>query len=358
MRILYDGYIYGLQKSGGINRYFYEIISRLPECSLPVIYGSRPAHEGFSKRQKIKCLPRMHDILRPVAELATHYFDLIHPTYYELTPPLSYSGLRTRCVVTVHDFIIARYEKRFLKGQKVLAAQDQAIKRADAIICVSESTRSDLLERYPECENRCSVTHLASSMARGGNRSLIPQSNICKPYCLYVGSRTFYKNFNWCLDAVAELKRRGLDMNLVVVGSPWTVEEQAEVRNSGLGERVKLIDFPTDETLAALYRDAVALLYPSEYEGFGLPPLEAMAMGCPVIAQRASSIPEVVGNGGILMQVEEASPLLIADLLAVLLSDSTLRATLSVKAQAQASTFSWERTTEQTFNIYQTTLGR
>lgn len=352
MRILYDGYIYGLQRSGGINRYFYELIKRLPESCRPVILGDRPSIQVFPNHKNIKCIGHLPRILEPIAGIATRCFDVVHPTYYELTRPLKYSGVKTRCVVTIHDFIIDRYTNLFPKGKKVIIAQKQAIKRADAIICVSESTRMDLLARFPECENRCAVVPLASSMEFSHVCLSNQHGNVARPYCLYVGSRNFYKNFNWCLDAISDLKQRGLDLNLIVAGPSWTSDETITIRNSGVGERVELIEYPADAVLAALYKNAVALVYPSSYEGFGLPPLEAMTMGCPVIAQHASSLPEVIGDGGVLMQPQESSPILIADILAELLLNTSLRRLLSEKARSRAATFSWEKTAEMTFSIY------
>jgi glycosyltransferase involved in cell wall biosynthesis len=352
MRILYDGYIFGLQKTGGINRYFGELISRLPVSAQPIIYGDFP-EAGFNPKNKsTKCISRFPRSLNCLAGHATGLFDLIHPTYYELTKPLDYKKIKTRCVITIHDFIMARYERLFKKSSKVIVAQEEAIKRADQIICVSESTKSDLLERFPDCENRCSVIYLASSMECPVDLTVPSLYQASSPYFLYVGSRSFYKNFKWCLDALSNLQRRSIDINLVVAGPPWTSDEELIIRNSGLGHRIYLKVYPDDLDLARLYRNALALVYPSSYEGFGLPPLEAMKMGCPVIVQRISSLPEVVGKGGILMETKEASPLLIADVLEELLLNSLFRNEISRDAILQAQSFSWETTSEKTFDVY------
>jgi glycosyltransferase involved in cell wall biosynthesis len=353
MRILYDGYIYKLQENGGINRYFNEIISRLPEYVRPCIYGNHPVMALRPKNKTIKYLHGLPKILMPLGNYLWSRYNLFHPTYYHLTAPIDYSRIKTRCVVTVHDFVMSKYADQYHKSQKVITAQEEAIKRADYIICVSESTRQDLLLRYPECEDRSSVTHLASSLSMPKKPTQRPHP---KPYCLYVGSRVFYKNFRWALDSISILKRQGLDVDLVVVGTPWTTEEMSLIRNIS-SENIRLYVQPNDSLLAALYKHALALIYPSNYEGFGLPPLEALSMGCPVIAQRSSSIPEVVGDAGILMDPDAASAELIAESVGSLYTDSAKRDEICAKASLRSREFSWETTAQKTLVAYHKALA-
>ena len=348
MKVLFDGYIYKLQGNGGINRYFNEIISRLPNGVRPCIYGEHPALTLRPQNKNVKYISSIPRGIYSLGRYASNRFDLIHPTYYHLTPPLEYSKIKTRCIVTVHDFVMAKYADKYEKSQKVIVAQEEAIKSADYIVCVSESTRSDLLNRFPECEDRSSVTHLASSLSRSQNTS---KSIHPGPYCLYVGSRVFYKNFHWALEAISILKKRSLDVDLVVVGESWNAEERSLISNAYKG-KIRLVENPNDEVLSSLYENALALIYPSNYEGFGLPPLEAMTMGCPVIAQRTSSLPEVVGEAGILMDPARASAKVIAEAVQSLLMDSVMRSNLCAKGLAKSQDFSWHKTAQATLEAY------
>jgi glycosyltransferase involved in cell wall biosynthesis len=351
MRILYDGYVYHLQKSGGINRYFAEVISRLDHEDRPMVFGHRPNRLQMPSHPHLRhfpLLPFMSLLKGPVNHLAD-CVDIIHPTYYHLTEPLTFARLKASVVITVHDFTFLRYADRYERSAKLIRAQEEAIRRADYLICVSHFTRNDLLEQFPQCESRSCVTHLASALVPGespGARSWK------KPYFLYVGSRVFYKNFSLVLEVMSCLKRRNDELDLLVAGGPWTEEETASIHRLGLASNVHLVTFPDDGILAGLYAHCIALFYLSEYEGFGLPALEAMTFGSPVIALRRSSMPEVVGPGGILLDPGECSPDSVAETARSLFENNALRSELSRLAVRQSAIFSWEQTARETRLAY------
>jgi glycosyltransferase involved in cell wall biosynthesis len=355
MKILYDGYIYRLQKSGGINRYFQEIISRLPsECRPSVYTTTRPVlHSLDHKNLRFVPKPPMaHWLARPIRWLAGK-FDLFHPTYYHLTEPLDWSVVRGPVVLTVYDFVFSKYANRYSRTEKLLVAQREAIQRADVLLCISNSTKSDLLERFPECESRCFVTHLAANVPKP-TETRSPNS---KPYFLFVGSRVFYKNFRLTLDAVALLRNEGSDVELLVAGAPWNDEELKLIDLTKAASWLHLVEYPEDQTLANLYQHAVALIYPSEYEGFGLPPLEAMTLGTPVLTLNTSSLPEVVGEGGILLDPLNAAPEDLAAAASSLLREPDLRTRFSLAARQQASKFHWDLTAEGTLAAYRRAIA-
>ena len=355
MRILYDGYIFFLQKAGGINRYFRELITRLPSSARPTIYGSRkPAlHLPSHPNLRWKTPPHFAGLLRTPLGWWSSSFDVFHPSYYHLTRPFDWRSLRKPVVLTVHDFIFSKYAHRYERSGKLLRDQEAAIRRADFILCVSHSTRADLLERFPDCEGRSVVTHLASNLPALGD-SPCPHN---RPYFLFVGARAFYKNFDLAIRAVELLNKCGREVDLLVAGPPWKDEEKKSLAERGADRFVKLFEFPPDETLASLYTHCVALIYPSEYEGFGLPPLEAMTQGAPVLALRTSSLPEVVGDGGILIDPQSATGEAFASAAAELLESALRREALSRAAIKQSRKFSWDRAALETYSAYRHVAG-
>ena len=351
MRILYDGYIFSLQRAGGVNRYFCEIISRLPEAARPTIYcTNRPSlHEPNHPGIRWRTPPPLAEILRPAIQWWSSTFDVFHPSYYHLTSPFDWSSIRKPVVLTVYDFVFSKYATRYERSEKLLHAQSAAIRRADIILCISHSTRADLIERFPETEERSIITHLASNMPPAAEASRLHT----REYLLFVGARVFYKNFDLAVEAVRHLNESGHSVDLVVVGPPWSDAERKLLSEKGMDCLVKLYEFPTDEILASLYAHCVALIYPSEYEGFGLPPLEAMTQGAPVLALRTSSLPEVVGAGGILLDPHSATGETFATAAAELLESPARREEISLAAIAQAGNFRWEQTASATCAAYQ-----
>ena len=352
MNLLYDTYIYKLQKAGGINRYICEIISRLPASVHPFIFEKIDSNIFAPQNNALKFfwLPKQLSLSPTLLRKRLRSMDLIHPSYYHLTPPLTWENIPGKVVITVHDFIMARFADRWPKSSRVISCQTAAIQRADHIICVSQATHADLLERFPESASRSSVIPRASSLPLPPPLAKNPYQ---QRYFMYVGARTFYKNFHLSLQTFARLKKKYADIRLAVVGGPWNGEEQQQMNELGVSDSVDLFEHPEDSTLGVLYQYAVALFYPSEFEGFGLPPLEAMQMGTPVIALKTSSLPEVIGPGGILIEPHEASPMVLAEAAASLLDSEEERHQLSLQALQQASLFSWDRTMKKTLQVYQ-----
>lgn len=350
MRIIYDGYIYRLQKAGGINRYFSELISRLPGDCRPLVYGREkpalhpPYHSHLAWRSPLgwPCIGPVLDGLRFPRGVP------IHPTYYHLTEPLTWDSLRGPVVLTVYDFVFRRFGHLYERSGKLLRAQNEAIKRADQLVCISDSTKDDLLDAFPECAGRTRVIHLAASPLPAPQEARPHE----KPFFLFVGARVFYKNFKLAADGIRLLRQRGFDVDLLVVGPPWSDEEAKTYGSAEFREFVRLVEYADDSALATLYRHAIALVYLSAYEGFGLPVLEAMTLGTPVVALRQSSIPEVAGQAGILLDPSEPILEQFADKAARLLDDDEYRRGLSALSLGQAARFSWEKTVAETLEVY------
>lgn len=254
---------------------------------------------------------------------------------------------RIRAVVTIHDLVWKRYPETMLPANRLVERllMPASLRRANAVIAVSESTRRDLLALYPEVADRtCVIAEAADALpgitGRGGER-----------YFLFVGTLEPRKNLGRLLAAFAAASRRDIaDCRLLIAGAQgWGPQVSAAISALSLEGRVELLGHLDDRQLHSTMAGAIALCLPSLYEGFGLPALEAMQYGTPVIGANVSAIPEVVGDGGILVDPLSVSD--IADALRRLATDAALRESLSDKARFQARRFSWDTAAQQTLAL-------
>ena len=360
MKIFYDGQIYADQTTGGINRYFTNIITRLPEDAQPTLtasYRSNKSYYPTHSNLRLQEFPQFRPY-RIAHSIRGHYlrwlnedrsFDIFHPTYYFLLSGEAFSQTRHPLVITVYDMIHELFAD-YMDAEVTIGAKQAAIQAADVIICISESTKKDLLTYFPSVESKIVITHLASEFSSewAYGTEIVPD----RPYFLYVGSRAkAYKNFDTLLIAFAKAASVIPDLLLCIVGAPFNAEEQQQIAELNLIDRIQHHDRASDTHLAKLYRCSVAFVYPSLYEGFGIPPLEAMACGAVVIAANSSSIPEVVGDAGILFEPKAIEDL--ADILLELLDSPSQRERLISRGYTHHKQFSWDKTAAQTVGVYQ-----
>jgi glycosyltransferase involved in cell wall biosynthesis len=364
MRILYDGQIYASQTAGGINRYFGNIIDRLPPDAYPTLtttHRTNKLHYPTHPNLRLQAFRNFRPA-RISNRLRVRYFrwlgdrtvyDIQHPTYYDRLTNEPCSNRNGALVITVHDMIHELFATTLDPEGHTSRIKKDAIQTAQKLICVSENTKRDLLEIYPEVAEKVVVIYEASeltSQQADGNEP-VPSN----PYFLYVGSRTkAYKNFDTLLVAFAKAASISPEILLCVVGSPFNDDEQQQINELNLVDRIQHYQYATDTHLAKLYRCAQAFIYPSLYEGFGIPPLEAMACGTVVIAADASSIPEVVGDAGILFPPKAAADL--ADIMLHLLDSPSERDRLITKGFDRCQQFSWDQTAAQTVAVYRSLL--
>jgi len=362
MRILYDGQIYAIHKVGGINRYFANLISRLPQDFIPALTTYQFQKVNYPTHLNLKTFfynPRWRFRPRPISRFlleqyyfraitSFNHFNLIHPTYYSLLTCQEMKQCKYPVVLTVHDMIHELFAEQMDANGKQAEEKRKAILAAQAIICVSENTKKDLLERYSLPEEKVTVTYLASALDATLSYGSEPVPS--RPYYLYVGSRAKYKNFERLLAAFTKAASVQPDITLCIVGLPFNETEQKQIAELKLSDRIEHYTYASDTHLAKLYRCSVAFVYPSLYEGFGIPPLEAMSCGTAVVASNCSSIPEVVGDASILFEPESIGDL--ADILLSLLDSPTERARLIDKGYQRAKDFSWDKTVSQTLNVY------
>ena len=352
MRIMYDGQIFKAQAAGGISRYFSNLISRLPQDFSPCLTISQPQKISFRNHPKLKIWKYKNSKLdkyyfRAVATLG--YYDIVHPTYYSLLTRQEISKYRSPVILTVYDLIHEIFRKQIDPSGGHNKEKRKAILAADKIICISENTKEDLINWYSVPEEKISVTHLASSIDASLSHGVEEVPSL--PYYLYVGSRdACYKNFDTLLFAFAKVVSIQPEIRLCVVGKSFSESEAKFIAELGLSAYIKYFGCVSDNHLAKLYRCSVAFVYPSLYEGFGIPPLEAMSCGTVVVASNSSSLPEVVGDAGILFNPKATKDL--ADILLSLLNSSAKRDQLIAKGYQRVQAFSWDKTVSQTLDVY------
>lgn len=261
-------------------------------------------------------------------------------------------GLPAASVVTVHDLIHFRLPEVF-SGWKPRAASvllRRAVAQAQRVIAVSESTRDDLIERFPKAASRITAipNGVDPSFSPGPET---PRDESQPRFLLCVGNRKPHKNQVAAVEVLARLRPAFPDLRLVIAGAPFEGSDEIVERAAARGvlDAVDLIDHAEEDELLRLYRMCEVLLIPSLYEGFGLPALEAMACGAPVIASNRSSLPEVVGNAGILVDPEDHKTM--AERTRELLSDADRRTELSRRGIQRSRFFSWDRAAIRTAEV-------
>jgi len=279
--------------------------------------------------------------------------DIFHPTYYSMWDALP---SKLNLVVTVFDFIHEIVGGKNASADFVTRSQKaSSIKRADLLLTISENTREDLLNFFPEIQpDRVIVTHLGVDYPE--SLSHPTESEDDRPYFLWVGPRGGYKNFALLQRAVETLTSHELTcFSLVIFGGlPLQAHEIESLNRVGVSsDQVQQI-FGDDHDLMGLYQNARALIYISKYEGFGLPVLEAMANGCPVIASNVASIPEVTGDAAILIDPDSIEEL--ADAIRQLTTDLRQVQSLKRAGRKRSALFSWESCVEKTEAAYETLI--
>ena len=367
IRLFYDGLIYATysKQSGGISRYFDNLISRLPDDFYPGLTtdrektGSHPTHPNLQLyRFDLRFRPgRICNWLKK--EYFQYIFNqykpqLVHPTYYNLLTEREIKNYNFPIVITVYDMIHELFSYLIDTEGVTKELKRKAVFSADSILCISESTKKDLLELYPSLENRTKVTYLATEFSEN---YIDPDASVpSQPYFLYVGDRGTYKNFDQLLLAFSKIidKPNYDDLLLCVVGSPFHDQEKERLESLNLSKNVIHYGRATDGQLAKLYNSSIAFVYPSLYEGFGIPPLEAMACCTAVIGSNVSSIPEVIGDAGLLFDPKSTDELV--DQLLFILQNPIQRDSLIQKGKQQVKKFSWDKTAKETVEIYRSLL--
>lgn len=360
IKVAFDNQIFQRQKYGGISRYFIELqlaLSGLPIESkilaplhLNKLLKPRYSLVDFSLRvnfytNRFGIGQKIDQISSKITEYQLKSFQptVIHQTFFSNKPP-QYGNVPR--VITVFDLIRERENPKSFKTLERL----KTIQNADHVICISNSTRNDLEEFIQIPEKAISTIHLAASpefIAKESN-DMHPEGE--RPYILYVGQRDGYKNFRNLLVAFSLSPELVSEFRLVAFGGgQFTTAELLLISKLGLQGKV-LNRRGSDSSLHIYYKHARAFIFPSLYEGFGIPILEAMSSGCPVICSNTSSFPEIAGGAAVFFSPDNCES--IASTLKQTLLDSSLLQRLRNLGFANVENFSWHRTATQTADAY------
>lgn len=347
------------QPYGGISRYFCELITgvnneaqhhahlsllwsnnvHLREYGIPVrSYPFIKRHRLFNKTN------RLYNRL----DATVNKYDIYHTTYFNdfLVPYIGSSP----CVTTFYDMTYERLSHRVaeLSNDKWIIPQKRKIaQRASHLIAISESTKQDMVEFLGVPPEKITVTYLSSPFVQ--NHESLTDKTTDPPYLLYVGKRYEYKNFIPFLKAIAHVLIRHQVVLICAGGGDLTSQEKSIIQELALDKLVKYKEI-NDTILQDLYKRAISFVFPSLYEGFGIPVLEAFACNCPCVVSNTSSLPEVAGEAAIYMDPTDSGSMAHATEKSIL--DNDLRNKLIKCGRQQLSRFSWQRTVDDTLDVY------
>jgi len=367
LRVMFDPQIFCHQRFGGVSRYFCSTVLEMqrmggitPRIIAPFHFNEQldrlpaPLVRGTRVRWLEGKTAIAYGLSVLPAKIAARRFkpDILHNTYYfPIAPPAG-----ARSILTIYDMIHEKFPEYF--GKKPLTARLKAASaaRADHVICISESTRRDVLAAYDIPEERVSVTHLGFDPLNSLLTDETPVDFRTRvlgsdtPYLLYVGSRSAYKNFQGLLDAYASSPWLRANFFLLCFGGgKATAAERLALSKAGVEERVRYLG-GSDVALAACYAHAALFVCPSLYEGFGIPVLEAMSLDCPVACSNSSSLPEVAGDAARLFDPGDQDS--IRNALEDVLNSPLATATLKERGRIRRTRFSWRNCAENTVSIY------
>lgn len=288
--------------------------------------------------------------------------DLVHFTNFNF--PLRYKG---KFVITVHDLTLLHYKniRRNKLSKSIYGVKDQVMRlvlrqgvnRAKVVLVPSNYVKEDIAKAYHIRRNKIVVTHQSAQIPYQRARVSLEKIGITKPFLLYVGNAYPHKNLERLVIAFGELVTKYvLDYQLVIVGKKddFHTALQEEVVKSGLQDRVIFTGFLDDAALAGLYKACSAYVFPSLSEGFGLPGLEAMSYGAPVISSSATCLPEVLGDGAVYFNPKSINNM--AKVISQVLIDKSTQEKLRKKGYKQIKKYSWKKTAEATLEVYEKVL--
>lgn len=359
MKILYDYQMFDAQKFGGISRYFVNLISGMkasPEMEEKIsVLFTNNYYLKDKKDWKFdhpigrwlfsnpKSLTKWNKNYSKLCIKKGDY-DLFHPTYYN---PYFLKFLKKKFVITVHDMIYELYPEYFGPLDHTPQNKRRVIAAAAHIIAISETTKQDLMRFLQVPEEKISVVYHGHTPIRNENE---PDLDLPENYVLFVGSRDDYKNFKLFAEAMALLMQQEETLQLVCAGGGvFSESERAQLQNLGILERTGQYQ-ASDEALYWMYKKARLFAYPSLYEGFGLPILEAFEADCPVVLSDTPSLVEVAADAALFFDPKD--PQQMADAFLQVLTDQTLSARLVASGRTRLKDFTMEACVAKTIEVY------
>jgi glycosyltransferase involved in cell wall biosynthesis len=368
LKILLDPQIFNEQLFGGISRYYTEIYSEIKKnkhinIDCPLLYTENIHFKESqlfldSYQHKMNLFIKYGNILKYfsprklkrrnqkhfVKLLEQGEFDVFVPTYYD-TSFLSYT--QKPFVLTVYDMIHEIFPQYFTNDTVTVPNKKLLLEKASKVIAISQSTKADILTIYPHISaEKIEVVPLSYSIKPPTEK----KPDLPDKYLLFVGNRWVYKNFTFFIKAVSSLLREDPELVLVCAGgNRFTEDELNLIAELNLTDKVVQQNFEDNE-LYHYYKNALCFIFPSEYEGFGIPVLEAMACDCPVILANHSSFPEVAGEAGLYFELNNASDLKMQ--VSALVNNQELRSHYIQLGSEQIKKFSWEKTANECLEVF------
>lgn len=348
--------------SGGVKEYLVSLLNALLELDTRNTYlllhsrlsfcGSFPAAEEIS----LECGNRLiFDWIKLPAALRRHGADLAFFPSSNMPP-----GVPCKAVAAMMDLGYFHPGPRMYRLPDTLymrPAMRYTARRAEALLAISEHTKKDLVEILAVPPERVTVTHLAADplyqapVAEDDVLRLRRRHGLERPFFLYTGNISPRKNLRGLLQAFARVQS-ALPVDLVVTGGlSWSDRWSAWVRELGLADRVHRLGYVERQDMPALYRACLAFVFPSFFEGFGLPVLEAQTVGAPVVCSNATSLPEVAGDSALLFPPADTTAL--ARALTAMATDPALRRDLAARGLANVRRFSWRTTARKTLDVFE-----
>jgi len=362
VRVALDEQIFAIQPVGGISRMFSELARKFLEGSptdIELVPFRTPIVNTYVLEDFKLGMPLQARAARnPWTALGSYFArvgrppkaDILHNTFYL---PHGLDGRHAgKRIVTIHD-MIPELMPRTRRRLDFLTLKQRYVRSADHVICVSEATKQDLLKVYGLIEAPIHVIHhgVSDRFQPGTPRAeFLPDR-----YVLFVGHRHQYKDAEVLFRAFAHIAHRDLDIALLCVGGNGLSSSEASLLEElGIRERVSQ-RFLSDELMASAYANAAVFVFPSHFEGFGLPALEAMASGIPTVLARATSLPEIGGDAALYFEPGAVSEL--SAQISAVLHDSALQRDLIAKGLKRSGDFTWERAATETASVYREALG-
>ncbi len=365
MRVLFDHQIFSSQKYGGISRYFSELMKNFPvshSFKLALIFSDNYyLNEKTSNFRTKNILPdkrfkgkyflkkRLYDLNQCYSKfcISKNDFDLFHPTYYD-----NYfeSVAKKPYVITVHDLILFKFENYYNTPEvnKIKSQMLKSINNSRRIIAISQFTKNDLVNTFGLNKEKIDIIYHGYSPMNKIDSSTFDISDLGR-YLLFVGRRDPYKNFNTFTESIRFLLIKERNLKLICVGDPFNSEEIDHLKKLGIKDQIIQMNV-SDSKLNVLYSKALAFVFPSLYEGFGMPILEAFSNNCPVCLSNSSCFPEIAGEAGAYFNPYDHSS--IANTVERVIYDKNYSAELVTAGQKRLASFSWKKTLEETLNTY------
>lgn len=356
IHILYDSQMFDLQKFGGISRYFCEIIPRLHlDYTISVRYTENyylshsklskyylPIPHFFFKKYSELLYRQNHKLTKKLLEQPTPY--IFHPTYYD---PYFLNHIGSHpYVITVHDMIYELFPHYFPDSEEIIAAKKEIITKATRIIAISENTKKDIIKLLNINPQKIDVIYHGTNMQAIGqqNKLYLPEK-----YILFVGDRVTYKNFLNLLRAFSSISQTNPHLFLICTGKPLERNELQLMEELKVRDKVVQMSV-NDQLLCELYRRALVFVYPSLYEGFGIPILEAFACQCPIALSQASCFPEIAEKAAAYFDPYSVES--IANTLLQVIKDKETRTQLIAAGKKRLYLYSWDKAAQQTEEVY------